>query len=81
MVPRADSDELGFLLTQMTFDDELATRAETAELVLVKARKLIEQREARLPAYVSGIPPTDFAVGPYPLRSDDSPAQRKPIST
>jgi hypothetical protein len=38
MVPRADSDELGLLLTKMTFDDELATRAKTAEIVLVKAR-------------------------------------------
>jgi hypothetical protein len=59
----ADADELALLIGAMIFDDD-ASPTEKARLVLAKATRLIEQREARLPSYVSGVGPTDLVAGP-----------------
>jgi hypothetical protein len=53
MVPQPDGDELAVLITDMTFNDELGKRSETADLVVQKAKTLIDQREARLASYAS----------------------------
>jgi hypothetical protein len=53
MVPQADGDELALLITDMTFGNELAKRGETADLLVKRAKALIERREAKLASYVS----------------------------